>query len=334
MRPRRVAAGHPTAPMAGAAGGRASRRCRSTRSSHACVGLAAGERHRQRDVLDRGQRRNEVVGLEDEAEAVAADLRQLLVGKRAEVDVADVDVTARERVEPGEAVQQRRLARARRTHDRRVLGASRTRRRRCRARGPPSRRCRRSSCAPTARRRNGLVGGIVVVTRLTPLGRAGYAMRRVIGIDPERHRGSSDRPRRHGDSVFTVDGAAGLAAPARRRPSQTNQQYRRRTSTADSKRLKRTPKIFDASSTRSASNQMRPNVYSATYERERLTAPEMKTAFAPRSGAEHEQAPQRLVEERRMERRVLLEYPAGGARRSIFNPHGSVVGRPNNSWLK
>ena len=38
------------------------------------VGIAAGERHRQRDVLDRGQRRDEVERLEHEADLVAADL--------------------------------------------------------------------------------------------------------------------------------------------------------------------------------------------------------------------------------------------------------------------
>ena len=41
------------------------------------VGLAARERHRQRDVLERGERRDQVVRLEDEADAVAAHLREL-----------------------------------------------------------------------------------------------------------------------------------------------------------------------------------------------------------------------------------------------------------------
>ena len=38
------------------------------------VGLAAGEARRERDVLGRGQRRDEVERLEDEADAVAAQL--------------------------------------------------------------------------------------------------------------------------------------------------------------------------------------------------------------------------------------------------------------------
>ena len=39
------------------------------------VGLAPGERARQRDVLERRQRRHQVERLEDEADAVAAQLR-------------------------------------------------------------------------------------------------------------------------------------------------------------------------------------------------------------------------------------------------------------------
>ena len=43
------------------------------------LGLPAGERHRQRDVLERVERGDEVVGLEDEADLVAAQLGELLV---------------------------------------------------------------------------------------------------------------------------------------------------------------------------------------------------------------------------------------------------------------
>src|SRR5438874_851065 len=46
---------------------------------------------------------------------------ELLLGERADVEVAEERVTAREPVEPGDAVQERRLAGARRTHDRGVL---------------------------------------------------------------------------------------------------------------------------------------------------------------------------------------------------------------------
>ena len=41
------------------------------------VGLAAGERRRERDVLQRGQRRHQVVRLEDEADLVATQQREL-----------------------------------------------------------------------------------------------------------------------------------------------------------------------------------------------------------------------------------------------------------------
>ena len=50
--------------------------------------------------------------------ALAAQPGELAVGQRAEVDVADEHLAGRERVEPGEAVHQRALARARRAHDR------------------------------------------------------------------------------------------------------------------------------------------------------------------------------------------------------------------------
>ena len=87
------------------------------------VGIATGERERKRDVLHRGERGDEVVGLEHETDAIAPDLRELLVGERAELDVAEEHLAARERVEPGDAVQQCGLPRARRPHDRRVRAA-------------------------------------------------------------------------------------------------------------------------------------------------------------------------------------------------------------------
>ena len=65
-----------------------------TRFEPVRVGLAAGEHQRQRDVLQRGQRRHQVERLEDEADAVAAQLGELLVVERAEVGVADEDVAA------------------------------------------------------------------------------------------------------------------------------------------------------------------------------------------------------------------------------------------------
>ena len=60
---------------------------------------------------------HQVEGLEDEPDAVAAQHGELLVVERGEVGVADEHLAGRERVEPGQAVHQRRLARARRAHD-------------------------------------------------------------------------------------------------------------------------------------------------------------------------------------------------------------------------
>src|SRR5437879_2593821 len=77
------------------------------------VGFLPGERERQRDVLDRRERRDQVVRLEDEPDLVPADDRQLLLGARGDLDVAQQDATRRDAVAPGETVQQRRLARAR-----------------------------------------------------------------------------------------------------------------------------------------------------------------------------------------------------------------------------
>ena len=52
------------------------------------VGVVAGEVHRERDVLARGQRGNEIEGLEDETEAIASDAGHLLLGQRGDVEVA------------------------------------------------------------------------------------------------------------------------------------------------------------------------------------------------------------------------------------------------------
>ena len=65
----------------------------------------------------RRERRYQVERLEDEAEPVTAQLRELLVVERGEVDVADEHLALGQVVEPGEGVHQRRLAGARRAHD-------------------------------------------------------------------------------------------------------------------------------------------------------------------------------------------------------------------------
>ena len=77
--------------------------------------------------------------------------------------------------------------------------------------------------------------------------------------DFPRHRGSEVIGVRRGSSTLVRVGArrGGRARRTRALPKMHK--------TIDSSRLKRTPKIFVASSMRSASNQMRPNVYSATY---------------------------------------------------------------------
>src|SRR5262249_62242033 len=60
---------------------------------------------------------DEVVRAQPDPEAAPPQERQLLVGQHAELDVADEHSTGSETVEPGDAVHQRRLARARRSHD-------------------------------------------------------------------------------------------------------------------------------------------------------------------------------------------------------------------------
>src|SRR5262249_38206735 len=82
------------------------------------VRLRPGERQRQRDVLTGGQRRDEVECLEDETNALTPQQRQLLIGQAAQVDVAQQHRACGGRVQPSQAVHQRRLARARGSHDR------------------------------------------------------------------------------------------------------------------------------------------------------------------------------------------------------------------------
>src|SRR5690606_1364941 len=82
------------------------------------VRLAARQRGRQRDVLGGVERGDEVERLEDEADLVAAERRELALAQRGEVDVADEDLSGRERVEARQAVHEGRLARPRRAHDR------------------------------------------------------------------------------------------------------------------------------------------------------------------------------------------------------------------------
>ena len=84
-------------------------------------GLAPGDLHRQEDVLLRGEHRQEVEELEDEADVVPAQGREPGVVEAGDLGVADPDLPAVGVVQPREDVHQGRLARARRPHDGRQL---------------------------------------------------------------------------------------------------------------------------------------------------------------------------------------------------------------------
>ena len=100
-----------------ARGGRSRPTVATSSSSHAGSGLPPGELERQHDVLGRREHREQVEELEDEADVVAAQHRQLRVVEAADVDAGDRDLARGRLVEAGEDVHQRRLARARRAHD-------------------------------------------------------------------------------------------------------------------------------------------------------------------------------------------------------------------------
>ena len=66
------------------------------------VGLAAGQVHRQRDVLGCRQGRQQVERLEDEADPVAAQQRELSVVQVRQVRATDEDLAGGQAVEPRE----------------------------------------------------------------------------------------------------------------------------------------------------------------------------------------------------------------------------------------
>ena len=80
-----------------------------------CLGQV-GQQQRQLDVLEGGQHRDQVIQLEDEADVPRPPGGQRPLGQTADLGVADPDRAARRPVDPGEQVQQRRLAGARRPH--------------------------------------------------------------------------------------------------------------------------------------------------------------------------------------------------------------------------
>src|SRR4051812_24706146 len=82
------------------------------------IGLAAGDRQGQDDVLLRGEDRDQVEELEDEAQLVATQARQLRVVELRQLHPVQAHRAGCRPVEAGEYVHERRLARAGRPHDR------------------------------------------------------------------------------------------------------------------------------------------------------------------------------------------------------------------------
>ena len=90
--------------------------------------LAAGDADRSErrlDVLQRGQRRDQVELLEDEAERAQPQLGELVVAQRREVAALEEDLAVARPVERAEQLQQRRLARAARAFERDELAGGR-----------------------------------------------------------------------------------------------------------------------------------------------------------------------------------------------------------------
>ena len=83
----------------------------------------AGVDQRQLHVVQRRGARQQVEGLEDEADLLVADARQLVVVHLADLLAVQEVGALRRRVEAADQVHQRRLARARRPHDGDVLAA-------------------------------------------------------------------------------------------------------------------------------------------------------------------------------------------------------------------
>src|SRR6478752_10341834 len=86
------------------------------------IGLAAGDVHRQRDVLDRAGGGHQVERLEQEADMIATTPGQFLVAQGREVGRSYEHLPRPGVVKRGEALHQGRLTRAVRSHDRGALG--------------------------------------------------------------------------------------------------------------------------------------------------------------------------------------------------------------------
>src|SRR5919197_492064 len=88
------------------------------------VGLRARDRERQDDVLLGREHRQEVEELEDEADVLTPQLRQVAVLELRDLLALDRDLTAGRAVKAREDVHERRLAGTGRAHDRREVTAS------------------------------------------------------------------------------------------------------------------------------------------------------------------------------------------------------------------
>ena len=89
----------------------------------ALVGRHAGVDQRQFHIVQRGGARQQVERLENEADFLVADARQLVVGHRADQVAVDVVLALGRRIQAADQVHQRRLARAGRAHDGDILAA-------------------------------------------------------------------------------------------------------------------------------------------------------------------------------------------------------------------
>ena len=87
----------------------------------ACMALGFGDArhdHRQLEVLERGDARNEIEELKHEADAQQAMLFERALVHLREILSIDDDLSRRRPIDSAEQVEQRRLAAAARTHDR------------------------------------------------------------------------------------------------------------------------------------------------------------------------------------------------------------------------